>query len=64
MLDSIVSKIQYDFNMTSIMTGIVWYLSKKYVSKIRHKNAEKEKKQYIYVTSMLHLFLKNHNKNT
>ena len=48
--------IRYVYNTFSIRAGIDWYLFKKYVSKIRQKNMEKENTQYVYSTSIIRLY--------
>ena len=48
------------YNTVNIWTGIIRYIFKNYVLKIRPKNTQKKKKkkQYVYSTSMLRLSLK------
>ena len=52
------SNIRYVYNTLSIRVGIDWYLFKKYVSKIRQKNMEKENTQYVYSASIIRLYFK------
>ena len=52
------SNIRYVYNTLSIRAGIDWYLFKKYVSKIRQKNMEKENTQYVYSTGIIRLYFK------
>ena len=54
------------YNIVSIWTGIETidrYLFKNYISKFWQKNTKIENTRYIYNTSMIHLYLKYHNKN-
>ena len=41
------------FNTVNMSMGIVWYISRKYVPKVQHKNMETVKEQYMHNTSIV-----------